>query len=99
MDRITQALTRIFDKHRIVFWYDAKKELRKDYEALNLPDVAKIELLNNEFGVKYRVLREEPEQKFLLYREGPQPEEINNWLLDIQLNAASRKRTKSRFIW
>ncbi len=33
MGKITQALTRLQEKHRIVFWYDAKKELRGDYET------------------------------------------------------------------
>ena len=28
-DRIAQALTKLFDRHRIVFWYDTKQELRK----------------------------------------------------------------------
>ena len=65
-DRIASALNRQFDRHRIVFWYDAKKELRRDFEAVDLPGVEKIELVNNEFGVKYRILREQPEQKFLL---------------------------------
>ena len=54
MDKITLALTRQFDKHRIVFWYNAKKEFRKEFEALNLPDIEKIELNNNEFSVKHR---------------------------------------------
>lgn len=70
-DKITQALSRLFERHRIVFWYDAKQELRNSFEALNMQGVEKIELLNNEFGVKHRVLREQPEQKFLLYRDGP----------------------------
>ena len=35
-DRIKQALNRLFEKHRIVFWYDAKKELRADFESLQL---------------------------------------------------------------
>jgi hypothetical protein len=30
-------------------------------------------------------LREEPDQKFLLYHEGPFPEDPDNWLLDVQL--------------
>lgn len=85
MDKIAQALTRLFDKHRIVFWYDAKKELRQDYESLWLAGVEKIELKNNEYGVKHLLLREKPNQKFLLYREGPQPDELNNWLLDVQM--------------
>lgn len=98
MDLITQALTRIFDKHRIVFWYDAKKELRKEFEALNLPGISKVELNNNEFGIKYRVLRDEPEQKFLIYHEGAQPEDINNWLLDVQLSHGEF-RTDQAGIW
>ena len=68
-NRITQALTKLFDKHRIVFWYDVKSELRGDYECLDLSGIEKIELTNNEFGIKYRVLREEPEQRFLRGRD------------------------------
>jgi uncharacterized protein (TIGR02687 family) len=97
-DRIAQALTKLFDKHRIVFWYDAKKELRKEFESLSLPGIEKIELRNNEFGVKYRTLRAEAEQKYLLYHEGPQPEDINNWLLDVQL-AHGEFRTDQVSIW
>ena len=84
-DKITQALSRLFERHRIVFWYDAKQELRHSFEGLNISGVEKIELLNNEFGVKHRVLRGQPEQKFLLYREGPQADDLDNWLLDVQL--------------
>ena len=81
----TQALKRLFGKHRIVFWYDTKQELRHEYDALDLPGVEKIELANNQYGIKYRLLREEPKQKFLLYYKGPQPSDLDNWLLDVQL--------------
>ncbi len=91
MDKIEQALARLFQTQRIVFWYDVKKELRTEYEALTLPDVEKIELKNNQFGLKHRILREEPKQKFLLYYEGPQPADLNNWLLDVQLAHADFK--------
>jgi uncharacterized protein (TIGR02687 family) len=96
--RIAQALTKLFDRHRIVFWYDAKQELRDDFEALSLPGVEKLELTNNEYGIKYRLLREQPEQKFLLYREGPQPADLDNWLLDVQL-AHGEFRTDQVAIW
>ena len=96
--RIAQALTRLFDRHRIVFWYDAKKELRDDFESLQFPDIVKLELHNNEFVVKYKILREQPEQKFLLYREGPQPADLDNWLLDVQL-AHGEFRTDQVAIW
>ena len=97
-NKITLALTRQFDKHRIVFWYDAKKELRKDFEALSIEGVEKIGLNNNEFSVKHRILREAPDQKFLLYHEGPQPDDINNWLLDVQLSHGEF-RTDQASIW
>ena len=96
--RIEQALTKLFDRHRVIFWYDAKKELREDFEALSLPDIEKLELSNNEYNVKYRVLREQPEQKFLLYREGSQPDDLDNWLLDVQL-AHGEFRTDQGAIW
>ncbi|MCP5275507.1 MAG: BREX-1 system phosphatase PglZ type A [Burkholderiales bacterium] len=97
-DRIAQALTKLFDRHRIVFWYDAKQELRDDFETLSLPGVEKLELTNNQYGVKYKILREQPEQKFLLYREGPQPNDLDNWLLDVQL-AQGEFRTDQVAIW
>jgi uncharacterized protein (TIGR02687 family) len=97
-DRITLALVKLFNRHRIVFWYDAKQELRDAFETLSLPGIEKLELTNNEFGIKYRILREQPEQKFLLYREGVQPDDLDNWLLDVQL-AHGEFRTDQVAIW
>lgn len=97
-DKIAQALSRLFERHRIVFWYDAKQELRDSFDVLNLPGIEKVELTNNEFGVKHRLLREQPEQKFLLYRDGPQPDDLDNWLLDVQL-AHGEFRTGQVAIW
>lgn len=97
--RIASALGNLFDKQRVVFWYDALREFRADFEALELPGVEKIELANNEFGVKHRVLRELPEQKFLLYRDGPEPAHLENWLLDLQLASGSTFRTDQVALW
>ena len=97
--RITQALVNLFDKQRIVFWYDSRQEFRADFETLDLPEVEKVELLNNEFGVKYRVLREQPEQKFLLYRDGTEPPYLQNWLLDVQLASGNGFRTDQVGLW
>ncbi|MFK4752742.1 BREX-1 system phosphatase PglZ type A [Oceanobacter antarcticus] len=96
--QINYALSRLFDKHRVVFWYDTKQELRSDFEAVSIPDVEKLEIANNEYGLKHRILREAPEQKFLLYKEGPQPEDLDNWLLDVQL-AHGEFRTDQVAIW
>ncbi|MDR0882621.1 MAG: BREX-1 system phosphatase PglZ type A [Candidatus Adiutrix sp.] len=97
-DRIAQALAKLFERHRIVFWYDAKLEFRADFESLTLSGVEKIEPVNNEFGLKYRMLREQPRQKFLIYHHGPQPEDLENWLLDVQL-AHGEFRTDQAAVW
>jgi len=97
--KIQQALGNLFEKQRIVFWYDTRSEFRADYETLELPSVEKIELANNEFGVKYRVLREQPEQKFLLFKDGPEPAHLENWLLDVQLASGSTFRTDQVALW
>ena len=97
--KIRQALGNLFDKQRIVFWYDTRLEFRGEFEALELPGVEKIELLNNEFGVKHRLLREQPDQKFLLFREGPEPAYLDNWLLDVQLASGLTFRTDQFALW
>ena len=97
-NRIAQAISKKFEKHRIVFWYDTKQELRADFEALALPNVEKIEISNNELGIKHRILRGQPESKFLLFKSGPQPDDLNNWLMDVQL-AHGNFRTDQVALW
>lgn len=97
-NKIEQSLLKLFEKHRIVFWYDAEKELREDYHSQELAGVEKVEINNNEYKLKYKILRECPEQKFLLYHEGPQPLDIENWLLDVML-AHGEFRADQTSIW
>ena len=84
-NRIQQALSRLFQKHRIVFWYDDKQELRDAFDTLAIDGVEKLEIQNNEFGIKHKLLREAPKQSFLVYKEDKQPEPLQNWLLDVEL--------------
>ena len=95
---IVQALSKLFDRHRIVFWYDAEHELRNEFEALELAGVEKVEIINNEYGLKYRMLREEPKQKFLVYKDRKPPLDAENWLLDVQL-AHGAFRTDQVTLW
>lgn len=74
MTQIQSALQILFKKHRIVFWYDAKRELRAEFESLLLPGIETIELNHNEFAVKQRILRQQPQGKFLLYHALPTPQ-------------------------
>lgn len=100
-NKIEQALDKFFaqgNKGRLVFWYDEKKELRADYDALQLDGVEKVIVENNEYALKYRMLKEEPKQKFLIFREGKRPKDIDNWLLDLEL-AYSEFRTDQNALW
>jgi uncharacterized protein (TIGR02687 family) len=85
MKNIESSLASLFQKHRIVFWYDEGGALRPEYEALVLPSVEKIELKNNAFGIKYHILREDQKSKLLIYHAGAEPKHQENWLLDVQL--------------
>ena len=99
-DRITAGLMRLYEDqgHSIVFWYDAAGDLRAAFDAVDLPGVTKVEIANNEFGLKYRMLRQEPKGRFLLYKDGPEPPMPENWLLDVQL-ASAVFRADQAAIW
>lgn len=85
MSQIERVLQKLFETNRIVIWYDDTGEARGEFALLALEGVEKVEIANNEFGIKYRVLRQEPERKFLLYQGDPQPPDAENWLLDVLL--------------
>ena len=84
-DALKNALEKEFSKHRLVFLDDKNGVNRSDFDDLNLDDVTKIVIENNEFTVKYRVLIKEREQKFLFYRANGAPDDSENWLLDLQV--------------
>jgi hypothetical protein len=85
-ERIVRSLKAQFDEHRVVFWYDAESEFVSLLSELSIPNVSLIELANNEFGVKHRLLRDAPKEKFLVYSRRPRPDGVKNWLLDIELS-------------
>ncbi|BDY12481.1 BREX-1 system phosphatase PglZ type A [Hydrogenimonas cancrithermarum] len=86
MNKIGESLEKLFEKHRLVFWYDAEGSMRERYEELELEEVEKIELDGNPFGLKYKVLRVDPGRRFLVYSAKPRPADEANWLLDLELS-------------
>ena len=86
---IAQALTKLFDRHRIVVWCDAKQELRDDFEVLSLSGVEKLGLTNNEYRLKYRLLCEQPEQKFLFCHEGKMLSEMEVYEYEVHYPLAT----------
>ena len=84
-DTLLSNLTKQFESHRIVFWYDPSSEFSDQLDLM--PDGVTLIRASeyNDFAIKYRLLTEEPEKKFLVYYEKDEPEYEDNWLLDIQL--------------
>jgi uncharacterized protein (TIGR02687 family) len=86
IDKLKPALDKLFQQHRLVFWYDEGADMRALFEHLALSDVEKVVIDNNEFALKYRLLKEQPKQKFLVYQAKERPADAHNWLLDLVLS-------------
>lgn len=78
-------LERRFENFRVVFWHDPEGQYATDLDRLDLPGIQTICIGNNEYGIKNRLLHDEPTSKFLVYRAGQVPAAIGNWLLDLEL--------------
>lgn len=85
MNKTEEALIRLFEQHRLIFWFDDKGELQEDFDTLSLQGIEKIHVQGDEFAVRYRVQKQAPEQKFLLYFSHPRPDYESHWLLDLEL--------------
>ena len=85
MSKVQEALLKRFERHRIIFWYDEKKELTEQFQELSIDGVEKIQVEGNEFSIKNLINKQKPKDKFLLYFEGPKPANEENWLLDMEL--------------
>ncbi|WOQ17834.1 BREX-1 system phosphatase PglZ type A [Raineyella sp. W15-4] len=78
-------LLRWFDSRRVVIWHDPEGQHAADLDSLDLPGIQTIRVANDEFAVKNRLLHDEPDGKFLVYRSGQVPSGIGDWLLDLEL--------------
>ncbi len=96
--QINESINKLFQKNRIIFWYDDKKQFSEHFQDLTLDDAEKIEINNNEFAIKYKILRDQKDKKFLLYKADAKPENLNNWLLDVELYSG-QFRTDQIALW
>ena len=85
MSKIEESLANLFQKHRIILWYDEEQSFGEEYASLTLPGVEKIRVENNELAVKHTIYVKNAGGKFLLYLPHPHPENEENWLLDVEL--------------
>lgn len=86
MRRIHDSLKSVFQRNRLVFWYDATGEWAETFDAFADESVAKLRVDGNEFGTKVRIVRDpNPQAKFLIYIPAARPADADNWLLDLLL--------------
>lgn len=85
MSKIKETLEQLFREHRVIFWYNNDTEFDEHFSAIELDNVKKETLNNNEFSLKYLISRKHPEQKFLVYSNQPKADDNSNWLLDLNL--------------
>lgn len=96
MKRIHDSLQRIFQRHRLVFWYDAAGEWEKTFSAYPDEGVTRLTVAGNEFGAKVRMVRDpNPEARFLIYVPTARPADADNWLLDLLLQGYEYKADKA----
>ena len=50
-NHIAQVLSKLFERHRVVFWYNPDQKSRGDFEAPSLPEIA--EMKEYEHSVLY----------------------------------------------
>jgi len=86
MSKIQEGLSRLFENHKVIIWYDEIEDFRDDWESLQLVDVNKVLVNNNEFAVKHLIYIEKPDERFLLYIPYVRPDNEDNWLLDLELS-------------
>src|SRR6187431_3298859 len=85
MSKVKESIERLFEKYRIILWYDADKHFTEQFEELNLDGVIKLVIKNNEFAIKFQMLIQHPASKFLVYSPTARPDDDENWLLDVEL--------------
>ncbi|AZZ42537.1 BREX-1 system phosphatase PglZ type A [Acidipropionibacterium jensenii] len=75
-----------FARHRLVFWHDPDGDYADELSSVDLHGVTVAAVSNDEYALKYQMLHERPDAKFLVYRQGAAPVGIRNWLLDLELS-------------
>ena len=96
MKRIHDSLQQVFQRQRLVFWYDAAGDWAETFAAYPDPAVTKLAVADNEFGTKVRVVRDpNPEARFLIYLPTVRPPDADNWLLDLLMQGYEYKADKA----
>jgi|TARA_R110001583_G_scaffold57819_2_gene172749 uncharacterized protein (TIGR02687 family) len=86
LEQLEQGLTAKFKQTRVVFWYDPATSFTSRIDELRLEDVVVLNMASEStLEVKKWILRDNPQQAYLLYFPYEEPKIDDNWLLDISL--------------
>ena len=94
-ENIQAKLADVCAKARIVFWEDVSGEFAQDVKELDLPGVTVVDVRGCALATKRRVLRDERDGNFLLYRAGGAPCIEEDFLLDVKMLARPFSATQS----
>jgi len=98
-ERIHKSLNTLFQRQRLVFWYDPSGEWLSAFESFAAPDIHKLRVQNNEFGIKVAIHRnKQREARYLLYFASARPPDKDNWLLDLLLQGHEYKADRASLI-
>jgi hypothetical protein len=88
--RITDALSKLFVQHPVVFWHDADNEFGFSVQNL-IPEGVELLYLDSTpaLALKIRIEHAVRGNKFLIYSTQTEPEPTNDWLLDVRLRSKS----------
>lgn len=96
MKRIHESLQHVFQRNRLVFWYDPENQWDKAFEAFEGDNVKKIRVEGTEFGTKVTIHRDpDPQACYLLYFPSARPKDADNWLLDLLLQSHEFKADRA----
>lgn len=83
-EKMHAAIKSHLQHHRLLFWYDPEGKHREVVDTLQ-SDATVLEIQNNEWWIKYHVLHQHRDERFLIYAPYARPEDRYNWLLDLVL--------------
>jgi uncharacterized protein (TIGR02687 family) len=97
--QVNDALDKLFQQERIVFWNDPDREFVHYLTSQLFSPVEGVKVIRlDQIGAleaKLRIEREEPNSKFLIYASEEEPNYDDDWLLDVRLYSRSFRADKA----
>jgi uncharacterized protein (TIGR02687 family) len=99
--QVTDALERLFQQHRVIFWNDPDREFVDYFKDCGCPlenvNVLRLDEVA-ELDVKLQIERKQTQCKFLIYSPQEEPDLDDDWLLDIRLYSHSFRADKAAIV-